>query len=124
MKFDLESGQRRSVLTRKDENINFEIVAGLRSQIIDPANSFDSSNLITDSERVLFADSIGRSDLLMTQWPFCDSVRMMLLSYLTERIRKLVEISGLYHIIHTAGNRETALEYWSGTPNNLTGAIL
>lgn len=111
MKFEIEQDDSYSVLTLKTDRLDSKIAPDLKSQIILLANASEKGHLIVDLQSVSFADSSGLSALLMAHRLYRDTDRKFVLCGLSDRIKKLLEISQLNDIFVTVDGRKSALEH-------------
>lgn len=117
MKFEIEHEENYTMLTIKSERLDSKISPDLKSQIILLTNADDNGHLIMDLESVTFADSSGLSALLMAHRLYRDSDRDLVICSLSERVKKLLEISQLDNVFHIVENRDAALELLNENSN-------
>ena len=108
MKYELEHDDNISVLTIKNEKLDSTIAPELKSQIIIVANATEQEHLILDLQHINFADSSGLSALLLAHRLYRDSNRQLILCNVSDRVKKLLEISQLNQVFTISNDTDSA----------------
>lgn len=110
MKYELEHDDNISVLTIKNDKLDSTISPELKSQIIIVANATEQEHLILDLCHVEFADSSGLSALLLAHRMYRDTNRQLILCNVSDRVKKLIEISQLNQVFSISSDTDSAKE--------------
>ena len=111
MNYELDHEGNISILKIKNEKLDSTVAPDLKSQIIILANATDQEHLILDLKKVTFADSSGLSALLLAHRLYRDSNRQFVICNLAERIKELLKISQLDHVLNISVDPQKAVKY-------------
>ena len=109
MKIELSHQGDVSILKLNFERLDSKIAPDIKSRVVVLDND-EQRHLIIDLSQVMFADSSGLGSLLLAQRLYRDNERKLILAGITERVRKLINISQLGDIFVQAETTDAAMQ--------------
>lgn len=110
MNFNVEHFDKVSVITVLKPKIDSQLAPELKTAINTAAGFKPKNALLIDLSKVKLADSSGLSVLVLAHRIYRDSNRELVICGLSERIKRLIEISQLVSAFRIEENRESALK--------------
>jgi len=109
MKQSIVKAEKYIILKIEEEKVDATISPELKAIFVN-FKSEGMKNLILDLQLVKYVDSSGLSALLIANRMCQENGGILVLSYISEHVMKLIKISQLEKVLHLAQNREEAID--------------